>query len=167
MTEIAYAVGDATNSAGEGPRIVAHIVNDCGWWGRGFVMAVSARWPEVRRQYQRWYQNADGESGSLRLGVVQFVPVGDGIEIANMVGQRGVRQQRYAPPPIRYDALQQWLAAVGLRAIERRASVHMPRIGCGLAGGTWDRVEPLIVEHLVQRGVAVTVYDLPERQTRG
>lgn len=167
MSEIEYVVGDATDPAGEGRRIIAHIVNDRGWWGRGFVMAVSDHWPEVRREYQRFYQNADGESsGSFRLGVVQFVPVGDGIEIANMIGQHGVRQQRYAPPPIRYEALRGCLLAVATHALERRASVHMPRIGCGLAGGTWDRVEPLIMEHLVKRGVPVTVYDLPERQRR-
>lgn len=162
MPEITYVVGDATNPPGEGPRLIAHVCNDRGWWGKGFVMAVSARWPEVRREYQRWHQNADGElAGSFHLGVVQFVSVGDGIEVANMIGQHGVRQQRYAPPPIRYDALQRCLATVGSRAIERKASVHMPRIGCGLAGGTWDRVEPLIVEHLCDRGVLVTVYDLP------
>lgn len=92
--------------------------------------------------------------------MVQFVPVGDGIEIANMVGQHGVRQQRYSPPPIRYEALASCLSAVGSHAVEHLASVHMPRIGCGLAGGTWDRVEPLIVEGLCGRGVPVTVYDL-------
>ena len=163
MSEITYVVGDATDPAGDGPKLVAHIVNDRGWWGRGFVMAVSARWPEARRAYQRWFQNAngDGDSTSFRLGVVQFVPVGDGIEIANMIGQHGVRQQAYMPPPIRYVALASCLSVVGRRAVERRASVHMPRIGCGLASGTWDRVEPLIVEHLCDRGVPVTVYDLP------
>jgi hypothetical protein len=35
----------------------------------------------------------------------------------------------------------------------------MPRIGCGLAGGRWDRVEPLVRVALVHRGVSVTVYD--------
>jgi O-acetyl-ADP-ribose deacetylase (regulator of RNase III) len=81
-----------------------------------------------------------------------------------MVAQHGIRSSRN-PTPIRHDALAQCLHYVGqevLRfAFEGLASVHMPRIGCGLAGGTWDRVEPLIVEHLVQRGVLVTVYDLP------
>lgn len=43
--------------------------------------------------------------------------------------------------------------------IERGASVHMLRIGCGLAGGKWSRIEPLITERLVKRGIAVTVYD--------
>jgi len=48
---------------------------------------------------------------------------------------------------------------LGDRAIELHASVHMPRIGCGLAGGRWDRIEPLIDTALCQRGVPVTVYD--------
>jgi hypothetical protein len=33
--------------------------------------------------------------------------------------------------------------------------------GCGLAGGKWDQVEPLIGEHLVMAGFEVRVYDLP------
>jgi hypothetical protein len=45
------------------------------------------------------------------------------------------------------------------KAVELGASVHMPRIGCGLAGGNWSRVEPLVTERLVRRGLAVTVYD--------
>jgi hypothetical protein len=35
----------------------------------------------------------------------------------------------------------------------------MPRIGCGLAGGRWECVEPLIEARLVAAGVPVTVYD--------
>lgn len=35
----------------------------------------------------------------------------------------------------------------------------MPRIGCGLAGGQWEEIEPLIVSQLIEKGVAVTVYD--------
>ncbi|WKE68635.1 hypothetical protein [Streptomyces sp. WP-1] len=40
------------------------------------------------------------------------------------------------------------------------ASVHTPpRAGCGLAGGEWSRVEPLVTERLIRRGIPVTVYD--------
>jgi len=35
----------------------------------------------------------------------------------------------------------------------------MPRIGCGLAGGAWTRVEPLIAETLLAADLDVTVYD--------
>jgi len=37
----------------------------------------------------------------------------------------------------------------------------MPRIGCGLAGGSWDQIEPLLEEHLAGAGFDVRVYDLP------
>ncbi|MFD7653779.1 hypothetical protein ACFV4N_07340 [Actinosynnema sp. NPDC059797] len=37
----------------------------------------------------------------------------------------------------------------------------MPRIGCGLAGGRWDLVEPLVTGELTDHGIPVTVYDVP------
>ena len=62
-------------------------------------------------------------------------------------------------PPIRYQAIRDGLAKVAEFAVEHGASVHMPRIGCGLAGGKWDEIEPLIAEELSASGVIVTVYD--------
>jgi hypothetical protein len=35
----------------------------------------------------------------------------------------------------------------------------MPRIGCGLAGGKWEEIEPIIKETLVKAGLSITVYD--------
>ncbi|THA79646.1 hypothetical protein E6R60_03350 [Streptomyces sp. A0642] len=49
--------------------------------------------------------------------------------------------------------------SVGALGLKLGASVHMPRIGCGLAGGTWSRIEPLIEKRLTGRGIPVTVYD--------
>jgi hypothetical protein len=37
----------------------------------------------------------------------------------------------------------------------------MPRIGCGLAGGSWQEIELIIRDELTARAIAVTVYDLP------
>ena len=51
------------------------------------------------------------------------------------------------------------LPQVAAKATELNASVHMPRIGCGLAGGDWSKVVPLIEKHLIAAGAAVTVYD--------
>ena len=39
------------------------------------------------------------------------------------------------------------------------ASIHMPKISCGLAGGTWDKIEPLIKAALIDESVKVAVYD--------
>ena len=62
-------------------------------------------------------------------------------------------------PPIRYDSLHSCLRAVRTLAETLGASVHMPRIGCGLAGGEWSRVEPLVASELTDGGIPVTVYD--------
>lgn len=48
-------------------------------------------------------------------------------------------------------------------AIEHDASVHMPLIGTGQAGGSWPVVRDLVLAELVDRGVKVTVYVLPEQ----
>lgn len=151
-------LGDATDPVGTGPRIIAHVCNDLGAWGRGFVVAVSARWAKPERRYRRWSQDTDGP---LPLGRVQLVAVEPDLWVANMIGQHGIRRVD-GVPPIRYEALARCLRTLGESALELGASVHMPRIGCGLAGGTWDRVEPLVVEALCARGVHVTVYELPD-----
>ena len=62
-------------------------------------------------------------------------------------------------PPVRYEAIESGLGFVRERALADGASVHMPRIGCGLAGGDWARVESIVKATLVDAGVAVTVYD--------
>ena len=35
----------------------------------------------------------------------------------------------------------------------------MPRIGCGLAGGKWEVIEPIILKTLSANELEVTVYD--------
>lgn len=75
-----------------------------------------------------------------------------------MIGQHGIKRAMSAPP-IRYEAVDKCLDTVGGKAIETNASIHMPRIGCGLAGGRWEVIESYIQKHLVQRGIEVYVYD--------
>jgi O-acetyl-ADP-ribose deacetylase (regulator of RNase III) len=141
-----------------GPKIIAHICNDVGAWGKGFVVAISARWLVPEASYRDWHR--DRETNDFQLGAVQIVPVSDGLFIANMIGQAGLRKAQ-GVPPIRYEAVDACLNRLAELAGKIEASVHMPRIGCGLAGGTWDRIEPLIVHRLSDRGIPVWVYDLP------
>ena len=97
-------------------------------------------------------------SPPFALGEVQFVRVNDSTVVANMIGQHGIRGHGKLPP-IRYEAVDKALGRVGEEALKMDASVHMPRIGCGLAGGSWDRIEPLIISRLSNQGIAAVVYD--------
>ncbi|MFE5171278.1 macro domain-containing protein [Streptomyces sp. NPDC056634] len=156
MSEITYVRGDATVPLGKGTRVVAHVCNDIGGWGRGFVLALSRRWPEPEAAYRRWHR--ERAKNDFGLGAVQYVQVERHLWIANMIGQRGTRTGSKGVP-VRYEAMDAGLTDIAAKAAELGASVHMPRIGCGLAGGKWSRVEPLISERLVAGGIAVTVYD--------
>lgn len=157
MKSIVYTIGDATKPKGAGNKIIAHVCNDVGAWGKGFVLALSKLSPAPERFFKEWYRGR--EHNDFALGAVQFVSVFPEILVANMVGQHGIRVLR-SVPPIRYDAVETALGTVGLKAQTENASVHLPRIGCGLAGGSWSKIEPLIEQQICERGVPVFVYDL-------
>ncbi|MBM7442509.1 macro domain-containing protein [Streptomyces sp. HB132] len=156
MPGITYVQGDATAPQGKGVKLIVHVCNDLGGWGKGFVLAVSRRWPGPEAAYRSWHRERAGND--FGLGAAQFVQVEPNVWVANVVGQRGIRTGSKGVP-VRYEAIDEGLRKVAVRAVELGASVHMPRIGCGLAGGTWSKVEPLVTERLVNRGVDVTVYD--------
>jgi len=155
---INYVIGDAIQPVGEGPKIIVHVCNDIGGWGRGFVTAISKRWPEPEKRYRAWHGGEQKQP--FALGEVEFVQVGDGLWVANLIGQRDVRTID-GVPPVRYEAIRQGLKRVALEARRLGASIHMPRIGCGLAGGKWEIVGEIVEEGLLRTGVPVTVYDLP------
>lgn len=148
---------------GKGTRIVTHVCNDIGGRGKGFVLELSRRRPEPEAAYRRWHR--ERAKNDFGLGAVQYVQVERHLWIAHMIGQRGTRTGSKGVP-VRYEAMDAGLTDIAAKAAELGASVHMPRIGCGLAGGKWSRVEPLISDRLVARGIAVTVYDHRDRAVR-
>jgi O-acetyl-ADP-ribose deacetylase (regulator of RNase III) len=154
---INYIVGDATQPIGEGPKIIVHVCNDIGGWGRGFVMALSNRWPMPEQQYRAWF---GGElEKPFALGEIQLVQVASDMWVCNLIGQRDIRTVG-GVPPVRYDSIRKALHTLAVEADRLKVSIHMPRIGCGLAGGKWEEVSKIIEVELVNKGLAVTVYDL-------
>jgi O-acetyl-ADP-ribose deacetylase (regulator of RNase III) len=145
---IKYIKGDATKPQGDGEKIIAHVCNNKSRWGRGFVLALSKKWklPE-----QRYRQLNDGDD--IPLGTTQFVGVGGGITVANMVAQDG-----FGGVAIKYDHLRTCLAKVCEEAKKKKASVHGPKLGAGLSGGKWETIEKIIEEELCNKGIDVTIY---------
>ncbi|MFL5747722.1 MAG: macro domain-containing protein [Niastella sp.] len=154
--QLNYIKGDATSPIGEGNKIIAHVCNDIGGWGRGFVLALSKRWSQPENEFKKWFKSGENFS----LGEVIFVQVEKDCWVANMIGQHDIKSDKEGIPPVRYEAIGIALSKVAVYAKKINASVHLPRIGCGLAGGTWDKMEPVIIQELAEKGVPVTVYDL-------
>jgi len=154
-----YLIGDATKPC-VFPAIIAHITNDEGGWGKGFVLALEAAFPGVRARWKRINQT---------LGHFWLDEEGAGVGFAHICAQSGYLSV-YNPEPLNYLVLESGLAWLGHRVWQMNQkdprypiSVHMPRIGTGLAGGRWETIEPFIVKELVGRGVEVYVYDLEKK----
>ena len=155
---ITYVIGDATVPQGIGNKIIVHICNDIGKWGRGFVLALSNKWPQTRENYISWSKGK--YNYPFVLGEVQFVKVEADVWVANMIGQHGLHKPNQTIPPVRYNAIRLGLQKVKEFAQEKNASIHMPKIGSGLAGGNWDIISEIINEELSNAGYEVTVYEL-------
>jgi len=133
------------------PIIIAHVVNDRGGWGAGFVMALSRKWAEPERAYRAW----GSKMGGYRLGSIQVVPVAPNLYVANMVAQAGYAS-RQDPQPFRMVAAEECLKRLNTVAEALQATVHLPRIGAGLGGADWGEVEALLHACLSE----ATVYTL-------
>ena len=151
---IIYIEGDDIFSQGDSPKIIAHFCNNLGIWETGFVLALSKRWEEPEIEYRQWAKNQP-----LVLGEVQLVSVAPELWVANIIGKQGIHRKGNALP-LRYKAIRQGLHKVASLAQEHKASVHMPRVGTGLAVGDWYRISDIIADEL--KDVQVVVYDLPK-----
>ena len=152
-----YVKGDATNPPRIGTRVICHICNDIGAWGAGFALALGERYPKAKRFYQHCH-----ERYGLELGQIQVVHIEPHLYVVNMIAQHKLRSKAN-PHPIRYDALRDCLTQLTHRLLRSDLVgsfvIDMPRIGCGLAGGEWDMVEP-IVSSTVGEYFVVKVYDV-------
>jgi Zn-dependent peptidase ImmA (M78 family) len=157
VNKICYVKGDATEPKGKGRKIITFIINNKGLsWGAGFAKYLQKKWPFAQREFKSWvFRNRL----NLSLGNVHVSEVDENTILFKMICQQG-----YGPsliPRIRYPYLEECLKKLSDEAIRTNASVHMPRIGSGEAGGSWDIISELIESTLCQSGIKVTVYDLP------
>lgn len=154
-----YVKGDATQHLGpiRGHRVIVHVCNDAGGWGAGFTGALSRRWSLPENLYRAEYQE-----GYVRLGHVQFAEVEPKITVANMVAQHGYGVRGNQTGFLDRDQLRSCLCAVDVHVtgLMADASIHMPRIGCGLAGDSWENVSPIVETYLWR--FPIYVYDLLE-----
>lgn len=145
------------------PRsIIVHACNDRGFWpDAGAAGAISQRWIRARRAYRDWAQRLNPSEpfalGQLRLVCVETDPQNSPTRyVANLITVASIEAEGQLPL-LRYDALAQCLITLASFARILNASLHMPYLGCGHAGGDWPIVERLITTYLAD--AQVIVYD--------
>lgn len=141
-------------------KVICHGCNNKGKFGKGFALILANKYPKVRQRYWDWYKKGyyNVYFGGFQphpdyrpripfqLGEIQpvWVDLDRRIRVVNMITQDGVYGYDN-PRPFRYDALEQCLSQV--RDEFSSYSIHMPKIGTGLARGDWDKIKPIIEKY--------------------
>lgn len=161
MAKIHYIIGDATlpiETEAEN-RLIVHCCNTLGAWGAGFVVPLGRRYPLAKEEYKKFINENKGKS---ILGEVNEVPVGKHLYIENLMGQSFLRKKPNGEIPCNYIAIETGFLNI-IKKHKENFSVHMPRIGCGLAGGDWKTIENIIQRTFVDiANVDVYIYDLKD-----
>lgn len=122
------------------PTFILHACNNWGKWGAGFVLAISNKWSSPEKIYR--------SRKSWKMGNIDVVHVDHNIYVINMICQNGIRKRGDHPNKtyINYDQLRICLdkAKIEMNKISTNYNINMPKIGCGLAGGNWSLIEPII-----------------------
>lgn len=158
-----YTTADASVPLQEN-TVIIHVVNTLGKWGKGFVLSLSKHYPNVKSDYLDWSK----DKKTFELGNNQIVAVDENkkIFVVNMLAQNGIRSSyKDKSCYLDYSSLRSCLGDIANFVLEQRANsieltVQMPRIGAGLAGGNWNKVELLILEELICYGIKCVVCDL-------
>ena len=74
MGAINYLTGDATSPKTNGNKIIVHICNDIGAWGKGFVLAISKKWNRPKNEYQSWCKSSDNFNSLYCHEITPAVP---------------------------------------------------------------------------------------------
>lgn len=167
---IKYVTGDVTDAKPRHPDetiIIPHVLSETGAYDAGVAAAIANKWPSARSRWRELLIDTCLVHGSVQLVDVSYQYTMGKIVIANILGQYGLRGPGNSRP-LSYKALYEALEALATKykSIRNRGhndvyQFHMPRLGCGLAGGSWDKVEHIVNQTLSD--FEVTVYDLPPK----
>jgi len=119
--------------------IIAHGCNCRGGFGKGVAYHMAKLHPRAKEWYLKKHK-----AGDWTLGDVQFLNSKDKI-IANCATQdtywqTGDKKEVLA----NYWAIRSCMVKLAYFADINRMTVAMPKIGAGLAGGDWDKIEKII-----------------------
>jgi hypothetical protein len=154
--KIVLEYGDATKPRGKGKMIIAQVVNSYGALGFGFGLSLAKNYPAIKDRLAKW----KADKASFVLGNSQLVEVNSNLYVFQMLAQKGVRPKD-GEVLLKYPELRRCLISLREIALDLKASVHMPAIGAGQAGGDWHIIIGMIHDELVNYDIKVNIYLLP------
>lgn len=137
--------------------IVVHGCNAQGQMNSGIAGEIHQRFPSVYEDYHNQYNN-----GPLVLGDVILSPPNFNEKRTFWVAN-GITQEFYGRDPniqyADYFAIRQVFRSVYEHAKKMNMEVHFPKIGAGLANGSWDVIEQIIIQELKDVPYTLWIYE--------
>lgn len=152
---VSEKVGDVTlPTAG----VIAHGVNCQGVMASGVAAVIRKKFPAA---YEHYLELASRTEPKELLGHCQLIKVAPGLYVANLFTQ--LNYGRTGEQFVSYPALRLAFTKLHLRLTEIEQerehlgvhTIHSPLIGCGLGGGKWELVRPIIDDTTEQRPVII------------
>lgn len=143
---IKYIKGDLFTTDAD---VIAHGVNCKGGFGSGIAGIIKTKYPKARYYYLDKY-----EEDGWKLGDVQYIYIPNGdFTIANCATQndylpRGIEH-------VNYDAVRTVMEKLKGYCESNNYTIAIPKIGAGLAGGDWDKIEEIINKVFDNREILV------------
>ena len=155
MPIIKYLKGDATSPITiepNAPIIIAHVCNNTGSWGAGFVIPLGDKYPKAKNNYIN--------KNNYILGNVDIVKINNNLFVANMIAQDNNALRFFK---LDYNALIISLINLNYYALtnfnhQPKPTIHAPKFGSGIANGNWNVIESIINNFLTD--VDVYIYEL-------
>jgi O-acetyl-ADP-ribose deacetylase (regulator of RNase III) len=152
MPKLNYIQGNLFETNRE---IIGHSVNCRGAFGSGVAGQIAKLYPLARQAYLNKFK-----TDKWHLGEIQLCPIdkdGRQIVIANMAmqdtyGKTGVH--------VDYKACFQAFSKLFRYASMHNDGIALPKLGAGLAGGSWLEVEKALLSALAPYDIEVDVYYL-------
>ena len=137
-----YIQGDIlSNLPNNKPVLILHGCNCFHTMGAGIAKYLSSRYPQILEADKKFGPKGD----NLKLGWCCYVMLNEHLYIANCYTQ--YHYGKRFGPPVNYSAIESCLLRAG-KVVPKSYEIRSPKIGCGLAGGDWNVVEPLFEKYL-------------------
>lgn len=136
--------------------IICHQVNTFGIMGAGIALQIKERFPDVYEVYKEKCSEFSKHQFNPLCHVLYCRTKYSNVVIANLFSQIGMSTD--------YNAMKICLQSIYNDCKKYNASVAIPyKIGCGIAGGDWNKVYGIIEEIFSQdEDVKCTIYKLEE-----
>lgn len=139
--------------------VICHQVNCQGVMGAGIALQIKKRYPIV---YEKYKEYCDSNPLYNILGTAQIVQVDRFTFVANLFAQETYGKLKPGTTYTNYTALKNAFIDISINADKYGyRSIAIPYgIGCGLAGGDWDKVWGIINEVFMFTSLSVQVWRL-------